>query len=128
MTFMHVLTNFRHLALILLIDRLIHKTTYKVNVVTRNIKHYGTPWAYLEGGPPQSKKFCSGLNSLNSLLPKLQYRDGDLGGEGDRPLKKLALPRPRSHLTAAPRHGPMRVAIVVPPPPPVAAAAPSLSR
>ena len=48
MTFMHVLTNFRHLALISLIDRLIHRTTYKVNVVTRNIKH-GTPWAYLEG-------------------------------------------------------------------------------
>jgi len=71
---MHVLTNFRHLALILLIDRLIHKTTYKVNVVTRNIKHYGTPWAYLEGGAPQSKKFCSGLNSLNSLLPKQHTR------------------------------------------------------
>ena len=41
MTFMHVLTNFRHLALISLIDRLIHTTTYKVNVVTRNIKYMG---------------------------------------------------------------------------------------
>jgi len=41
MTFIHVLTNCRHLALISLIDRLIHKTTYKVNVATRNIKHMG---------------------------------------------------------------------------------------
>jgi len=61
MTFIYVLTNFRHLALISLIDRLIHKTTYKVNVVTRNIKH-GTPWAYLEGVRgvrPNLRNFCS---------------------------------------------------------------------
>jgi len=35
------LTNLRLLALISLTDRLIHKTTYKVHVVTRNIEHMG---------------------------------------------------------------------------------------
>jgi len=75
MTFMHVLTNFRHLALISLIDRLIHKTTYKVNVVTRNIKHMGhRTWAYLEGAAPIEEIFCFDLNSLNSLLSKPHTR------------------------------------------------------
>jgi len=41
MTFVHALTNLRLLALISLIDRFIHKTTYKVHIVTRNIKHMG---------------------------------------------------------------------------------------
>jgi len=69
MTFMHVLTNFRHLALISLIDRLIHKTTYKVNVVTRNIKYMGHS-GRISRGPPNRREFLTDLNSLNSLSPK----------------------------------------------------------
>jgi len=59
MTFMHVLTNFRHLALISLIDRLIHKTTYKVNVVAKNIKHTEHHGRIQRGAAKaaQSKKF-----------------------------------------------------------------------
>jgi len=88
------LTNFRHLALISLIDRLIHKTTYKVNVVTRNIKHMGHHGRIYRGGRrgrPNRRNFSSGINRIKFVFAKTTYRDGDLGGEGDRPppLKKL---------------------------------------
>jgi len=42
-------------------------------------------------GPPQSKKFLLRFKYPKFVFAKTTYRDGDLGGEGDRPppLKKL---------------------------------------